>query len=71
MLIMKNKKWSLYLGKISGARIYIHWTFSVLVLWILIDMASISELIMVNKAEQNLKRKISRQFELTRRPFTF
>lgn len=27
-------KWSLYLGKVSGIRIYIHWTFWILIVWI-------------------------------------
>lgn len=27
-------KWSLYLGKISGIKIYIHWTFLILIVWI-------------------------------------
>lgn len=29
-------KWSLRLSKISGIKIYIHWTFLILVIWILI-----------------------------------
>ena len=29
-----NLKWSLYLGKISGIKLYIHWTFWILVIWI-------------------------------------
>ena len=27
-------RWSLYLGKVSGIRIYIHWTFWILIVWI-------------------------------------
>ncbi len=27
-------KWSLYLGKISGIKIFIHWTFFILIIWI-------------------------------------
>ncbi|GIV32744.1 MAG: protease [Chitinophagales bacterium] len=29
-----NLKWSLYLGKLFGIRLYIHWTFWILILWI-------------------------------------
>lgn len=30
-------KWSLYLGKYSGIKVFIHWTFSLLLLWIAIS----------------------------------
>jgi len=32
---MKNK-WSLYLGRFSGIKVYIHWTFLILIVWIFI-----------------------------------
>src|SRR5947207_13858710 len=28
-------KWSLFIGKISSIKIYIHWTFLILILWII------------------------------------
>ncbi|MEM9932031.1 MAG: site-2 protease family protein [Bacteroidota bacterium] len=30
-------KWSLYLGKVSGVKLFIHWTFLILIAWILIS----------------------------------
>ena len=29
-----QKKWSLYLGKIAGIKVFIHWTFWILIIWI-------------------------------------
>lgn len=29
-----NKKWSLYLGRYAGIKVYIHWTFLILIVWI-------------------------------------
>jgi Zn-dependent protease/predicted transcriptional regulator len=31
-----SNKWSLYLGRFSGIKIYIHWTFLILIIWIFI-----------------------------------
>ncbi len=30
-------KWSLYLGKYAGVKVFIHWTFSLLLLWIAVS----------------------------------
>ncbi len=33
-------KWSLYLGRLSGVKLFIHWTFLILIAWILISQLS-------------------------------
>lgn len=39
---MKNK-WSLYLGRFSGIKVYIHWTFLILIVWIFIMHSRMGE----------------------------